>query len=355
MSFNYYIYNNSSENFTNGKKYKRCNHKKVSGLLNNIFNTNNITKTENDNWDLYIPCGYNLVEQELKQLIPQNSNQLVFGISGCDRIVSKNGIWFLLQNKYGREIAKNIMPETFILSSKNDMDLFRKKFNKNKKYILKKNIQRKKGLKISHNYNEIINSKNEGYKIVQEYKNDTFLIDETKMNLRVYVLLICQFGKIDTYIHRQGKCLYASKKYIDNNTDFDSLITDSYKLKEDSYDNKPESFEELKKYLINRKYNSNLLFKKIDVLIQKISLASENHLCQLDKLKNNKTFQLFGVDIIFDNNMNPMLLEFNKGPDMIPKNKKDANMKSKIELDMLQKVGLVEIKKLDYVNEFYLV
>ena len=51
--------------------------------------------------------------------------------------------------------------------------------------------------------------------------------------------------------------------------------------------------------------------------------------------------------------MNPMLLEFNKGPDMIPKNKKDALMKSKIEIDMLDKVGLVEIKKLDYKNEFY--
>ena len=74
---------NKRENFE-GKKYKRCNHKKVSGLLNNIFKNNNITKTENNNWDLYIPCGYNLVEQELKQIIPQNSNQLVFGISAYE-------------------------------------------------------------------------------------------------------------------------------------------------------------------------------------------------------------------------------------------------------------------------------
>ena len=121
------------------------------------------------------------------------------------------------------------------------------------------------------------------------------------------------------------------------------------------YDNKPESFEDLKLYLNNNNYDSNLLFKRIDVLIQRIGLSAEGNLCQLDKLKNNKTFQLFGVDIIFDNNMYPMLLELNKGPDMVAKNDKDSDMKRKIEVDMFQKVGLIEVKKINYRNEFYLV
>ena len=345
---------NQKEDFSSGpKKYKRCNEKKISGILNNIFSDNNISKTYSEDWDVYIPCGYNMIEQELTKITPQNSNQLIFGVSGCDKIVSKNGIWNLLENKFGRKIASAIMPETFVLSNPQHMNLFNKKFNKKNTYILKKNIQRKKGLKLTNNLHEIQNSYKEGFKIVQEYKNNTFLIDDTKMNLRVYVLIICQYGNVDIYIHRQGKCLYAGKKYSKNNMDFDANITDSYKMPDDVYKNKPESFEDLKIYLTKNNYDANLLFKRIDILIQKIGLSTEGNLCQLNKLKNNKTFQLFGVDIIFNDKMYPMLLELNKGPDMIAKNDKDSDMKRKIEVDMFQKVGLVEVRKINYKNEFY--
>ena len=253
---------------------------------------------------------------------PQNSNQLIFGISGCDKIVSKNGIWHLLEQKFGRKNASIIMPETFILNKPEDIKILRKKFNNNT-YILKKNIQRKKGLKITNNLDEILKAHEYGFKVAQLFKKNTFMIDNTKMNLRVYVLIICQYGNVKIYIHKLGKCLYASKKYR-NNMDFDANITDSYKMDNNAYQNKPESFEELRAYLDKNGYNSNLLFKRIDLIVQKIGLASENNLCQLEKLKNNKTFQLFGVDFIFDNNMYPTLLELNKGPDMIAKNNKDS-------------------------------
>ena len=341
-----------TENFSSGKRYKRCNEKRVGGILKNIFVDNNILKTYDNNWDLYIPCGYNLVEQELLKITPQNSNQLIFGISGCDKIVSKNGIWNLLEQKFGRKNASIIMPETFILGKPSDMTLLKKKFNSNNNYILKKNIQRKQGLKITNNLNEILNAHKDGFKIAQLFKKNTFMIDDIKMNLRVYVLIVCQYGNVKIYVHKLGKCLYASKKYK-NDMDFDANITDSYKMDINTYQNKPESFEELRKYLDKNGYNGNLLFKRIDILVQKIGLASENNLCQLEKLKNNKTFQLFGVDFIFDKNMYPSLLELNKGPDMIAKNEKDSEMKKKIEIDMLQKVGLIEVRKIGYNNNFY--
>ena len=188
--------------------------KKIGGILNNIFTDNNISKTYNEDWDVYIPCGYNMVEQELTKIIPQNSNQLIFGVSGCDKIVSKNGLWILLENKFGRKMASTIMPETYVLSNPKHLQIFKNNFNSKNLYILKKNIQRKKGLKLTKNLEEILNSHKEGFKIVQEYKNNTFLIDNTKMNLRVYVLIICQYGNIKIYVHRQGKCLYAGKNIL---------------------------------------------------------------------------------------------------------------------------------------------
>ena len=125
------LYLKNTEHFSSSKKYKRCNEKKVNGILKNIFVDNNILKTYDNNWDLYIPCGYNLVERELMNVTPQNSNQLIFGISGCDKIVSKNGIWHLLEQKFGRKNASIIMPETFILNKPEDIKILRKKFNNN--------------------------------------------------------------------------------------------------------------------------------------------------------------------------------------------------------------------------------
>ena len=61
-----------------------------------------------------------------------SDNQIIFGISGCDKIVSKNNIWSLLENKYGREKASSIMPETYILNNKEHMNLFVIHYNLNK-------------------------------------------------------------------------------------------------------------------------------------------------------------------------------------------------------------------------------
>lgn len=343
---------NNLENFYNfNKKYKRCDQKKITGLLNSIFEENNIVKTKNNDWDIYVPCGYNLVEQELKNIYPISNKQIIFGISGCDKIVSKNNIWSLLENKYGRRYASLLMPETFIINRDNDMNIFSKKFNNKNIYILKKNIQRKRGLKISNNYQDIIQSIKDGYKVIQYFDQNTYMIDNHKMNLRVFILIVCQYGNIRTYIHKLGKCLYAPKKYNKNNKlEFESNVTNSYKM---NSQNLPVSFIDLKKHLKFNNYDYNKLFKNIDVLMQKIAIAYSNNLCKLDNIKNNLSFQLFGADIIFNKHMVPKLLEINKGPDMNPKDKIDANLKKKIEIDMLNIVKLININDPKYVNQFY--
>ena len=332
--------------------YKKCKEKKVRGILKEIFDNNNFTYDEN-NWELYMPCGYNFVETELKKIKPVNNNQKIFGISGCDAIVSKNSLWYLIEKKYKREIAKTLMPETFILDDQNNMEEFQEKYDANKYYILKKNIQRKQGLKISNNYYDIINSKNDGFKIVQEYKLDTFVINKRMMNLRIYMLITCKKNSISIYLHELGKCLYTSKDISNDMTDFDSHITNSYKLKGDLYKTNPKSLGELKKYLKRNKYNSDLLFNRINIKLTLIAKAIVNSLCKIVNIKNNMKFQLFGLDIIFNKNMEPFLLELNKGPDMIPKDLDDKILKTKVEIDMLQMINLLSVNDKVYKNGFY--
>lgn len=55
---------------------------------------------------------------------------------------------------------------------------------------------------------------------------------------------------------------------------------------------------------------------------------------------SNITFQLFGVDIGVNDNLSPMMMEINKGPDLGAKDDRDSELKHKVVRDMLKIVGV---------------
>ena len=351
VSYCIYYYNKKNEKIE-PFKYHKCNKYKVGKILGNVLEENNITRTENKDWDIYLPCGYNYVERELQQIKPDSNNQIIFGISGCDSIVSKNKLWELLKNYYGRDKAKMLMPETWILNDNQEMKLFIRDYNKKNMYILKKNVQRKEGLKLTKNLEEILNSKKENYKVVQKYHTKLFLINNRKVNLRIYLLIVCKKGKVTAYLHQYGKCIYTNKEYNDNLFDFESNIT-SYHLDMNVYKKNPFSLEELREFLKKNNKNPKILFDRINHLIYLTMDSVKDNLCNLQNIYNNKTFQLFGLDVIFDNNLNPYLLEMNKGPDMIPRSITDEKMKFKVKQDIFNILEVAKYKNYAESNGFY--
>ena len=348
----YCLYNIFKNRSVEPFKYHKCSKYKVGTILNNVLTTNNITKTDDQDWDIYLPCGYNYVERELTEIKPKSNNQIIFGISGCDSIVSKNSLWKLMKDYYGRDRAKMLMPETWILNDRNEMKLFIRDYNNKQMYILKKNVQRKEGLKLTKNLEEILNAKKENYKVVQKYHTNLFLINNRKVNLRIYLLIVCQKGVVNAYLHEYGKCIYTNKEYNDNLFDFESNIT-SYHLDMNVYKKNPFSLEELKEYLKHNNKNYNKLFEGINNVIYLTMLSVKDKLCNLKNIYNNKTFQLFGLDIIFDNDMNPYLLEMNKGPDMVPRSITDEKMKFKVEQDIFNILEVAKYKNYSENNGFY--
>jgi len=323
--------------------FTKCAKKKPGTILNGIFKDNNIIRDKDtDNWDLYIPCGYNHVEKELKTIEISNNNQKIFGINGCDAIVSKNKLWELIERKYGRNLARTLMPETFILHKSGDMTLFRKQYRDNNIYILKKNIQNKKGLKLTQDLNEIELARHDKYRVVQNYVKNVFLINKRKINLRIYLLLVCHNNKTSAYLYKEGKCIYTNKDYNpDNIMDKESNIT-SINLNLDIYNDNPFSFRELNIYLYSRDYDGDLLFDRIRSMILKVYNAVKGDICNLEHLKKNVSFQLFGLDVIFDKKLHPYILEINKGPEMKPKDNRDRLMKTKLNKDMLTIVNVIK-------------
>jgi hypothetical protein len=52
-------------------------------------------------------------------------------------------------------------------------------------------------------------------------------------------------------------------------------------------------------------------------------------------------FQLYGVDVAINNQLNPLVMEINKGPDLSAKDQRDKNLKLNLSTDILKSVGLI--------------
>ena len=321
--------------------YTKCSMYPVRGIVRDIFHENDMQHTKADDWDLFCPCTYTHAERELRDLQCRTSKQKIYAIDGCDKIVAKNMLWQLLEDAYGRRVASTIMPTTYIQKNDQHMRLFLQDYQKNTPYILKKNVQRKEGLLLTSNLDAILKSHIEGYKVIQKYMLNVHLVKKRKLNLRLYVLIVCNpFGKKRAYLHRDGKCQYTNKKYDANATDLQHQIT-SLELSPDIYQHLPLNFAELRRHWHREGIVFDTVFASIVAKLQNVARATLPHVCVNRHLRKNTRFQLFGVDMILTDTLEPYVLEFNKGPEMQPTNARDRQLKRVVLEDTFAMVGLI--------------
>jgi hypothetical protein len=330
--------------------FYRCDKYIFNDTYNKTFKNLDMHETndKNEPWDFYYPCGYTNLELELRKMKKLPENKKIFGIGGSDLIAAKDYLWYMVVDYYGREEASKLMPETFLLNYKKDLDLFTTNYNPNNFYILKKNLQRKEGILLTKSLDEINKSIEDKFTVVQKYIN-SYLIKNRKINLRLYIIILCKNNEKQVFLNEKGKCIYTNKDYNMDTYDKEVHIT-SYNLNQDVYDGRPLLFEELKEYLGEEIYNR--IFEKIVEKIRKILYASLKKLCTIKNIKKNYKFQLFGVDVVFDTNYEPYVLEFNKGPDMNSKSSIDKKFKINLLQDIFYLLNISE--KPDYhKNSFF--
>jgi hypothetical protein len=327
--------------------YYKCSEKPNNPLLSGIFKDNKIN-LQKVGFDLYMPCGYNNIEKEMAENIFYG--KYIFGLKGCDRIVSKNSIWSILETNYGRQFASKIMPETFILNDEKQLRMAFYQINNKINLICKKNLQRKMGLKFARNKKELEECVKEDFKIAQRFMKNTMTIKGRKMNIRIYYIIKKKGDKLTFYLHKNGKILYTNKK-TGGEISFDTHIT-SYQMDSNIYinDGMPHSINDLRKFLGKEK--SNAIWAKIEEKMELLSRAIAPVF--YDEMHHNKVcFQLFGVDVIVEENGEPFILEINKGPDMIPKCDQDESLKRIIYEDTMRIGGVIGWKFRK--NGFYII
>lgn len=349
------FFRNTPEGFTN---YYRCEKRPLGGIYKEILNEEDVSLTHDlSEFGLYYPCGYNGVERELRNLdLGDRKGQNVFGICGSDTIASKSSLWKVVSGYYGREFASKLIPESWLLKNNVEFPLFEKKFDSDKVYILKKNVQRKKGIKLTSDLEEVKNANKDKYVMVQE-KRDSIIINKRRLNLRIYVFVVYKQGKKSVFIHDSAKVLYTSKD-VDENTDsnseeFETLITNSYVTDLEIYNKNPLTMNKLLDYLEeNRGVNSVKMRQKIYNLLKNVMIALLPKVCNCKNMRDQNMYQMFGADVLIDTDYNPYVLEFNKGPDMKHKDEADHKLKKKVIFDTFEKMGVIKGKDKAYKNGY---
>lgn len=330
----------------------------MNETLKKVLEDNNL-KHENNNingeWQLYFPCTYDNIDEEINNINLSNKNdKRFFIINNADFLIGKDYLWSHILQFHGLEKAKKLIPETYLLYINQDLERIKRDFDRNKLYILKKNIQRQEGLRITNSLEEIMMAKNEDYVIVQELLQDPYLIDGRKINMRFYILVICKDSNMDVYVFNNGFMYYTKEPFRKNCKDFGPNITTGY-VDRWVYDVNPLTHNDFKKYLDNQDRDlieaereiisenrkiSEIVFGRIYLMIREIFESFIGKVCG-GKLKDNVSFQLFGADVAINDQLYPKIMEINKGPDMSIKDERDGNVKYKCINDILQLVGVL--------------
>jgi hypothetical protein len=339
-----YLFIDRQENMVNIEKINRptkwgkdekCKYS-MTKVYMDVLKEYSIPETSND-WTIYFPCSYNNANNEINKIKLSTPDQRIFIVNNSDALASKSKLWINLVKKYGIDIAKNMAPNTYVLYDKADLERAKIEYTSNTLYILKKNVQRQEGLKITNDINEIINGYKNGYVVAQELLQDPYTIKGRKINMRFYVLLVCQYNEISLYVHNEGFMYYTKLPFEKNSLKSDVNITTGY-VERWIYQENPLSHTDFRNYLGN---DQEMVFRRIYELIKEIVIAMNNVICYESKLKNHVSFQLFGADIALNEKLYPKIMEFNVGPNLATHDPRDSEIKHMVVRDIFKTLELI--------------
>ena len=191
--------------------------------------------------------------------------------------------------------------------------------------------------------------------ILEKYIYNPHLLNRRKYDMRIYVL-VTGFRPLKIYIYDNGIIRFCSEKYT---TDAEKLNNNYIHITNYSVNKaldilrkgeKEIDFEikwsllALKGYFLEKKINFEPIWKRIkDIAIKTILSVFDLSAPALKsfKLTSCNLFELYGLDIILDNQLNPWLLECNINPSLNCDMDVDTKVKSKLITDILNIIGLI--------------
>lgn len=170
--------------------------------------------------------------------------------------------------------------------------------------------------------------------VAQEYI-DSYLIDETKFDLRVYAL-VSSVTPLQIYVYHDGIARFCSEKSTVNNI-FSQLTNTA--VNRNNPNAKIESITktifEVFQILEQKGVDTGLIWSKIENAVILTILPAINYMkfgvSQKGLSKGyNRCFQILGFDFILDNDLNPFILEVNYRPSLDTDTEAERKLKTKM-------------------------
>ncbi|XP_031446369.1 tubulin polyglutamylase TTLL4 [Phasianus colchicus] len=276
---------------------------------------------------------------------------------GSFQIGRKDRLWrnlLKMQTRCGKK-EFNFFPQSFILPQ--DIKLLRKAWEEGasrQKWIVKPPASaRGIGIQVIHKWSQLPKRRP---LLVQRYLHKPYLIDGRKFDLRIYVYVTC-YDPLRVYLFKDGLVRFASCKYSSSmkslSNKFVHLTNYSVNKKNTEYKSNLDetacqghkwALKALWNYLTQKGVNSEAIWEKIKDIVIKTIIASEPYVNSLVKMYVRRPYcchELFGFDIMLDENLKPWILEVNISPSLHSNSPLDVSIKGQMIRDLLNLAGFV--------------
>ncbi|KAL5272706.1 hypothetical protein ACHWQZ_G000784 [Mnemiopsis leidyi] len=250
----------------------------------------------------------------------------------------------------------DFLPVTYVLPS--EVNEFYSTFQRERGFWIAKPVasSRGRGISIISHPNQI---NLEEQVVVCKYISNPLLVDGFKFDLRIYVM-VTSFDPLRVYVFNEGLARFSTVRYdgspLNLNNMFMHLTNYSVNKKNagyvkcsdpdiEDYGNK-WSMSALLRYLKSEGYDTATMMMRVEDLIIKTLLSAEvpiANACRMFLPHRENCFELFGFDVIFDEDRKPWLLEVNLSPSLACESPLDLKIKSNLVSHMLTLAGVVAL------------
>ncbi|XP_064611162.1 probable tubulin polyglutamylase TTLL9 isoform X2 [Liolophura sinensis] len=192
-------------------------------------------------------------------------------------------------------------------------------------------------------YNPQIDPNKEGPEtyVVQRYIERPYLIGGRKFDIRVYVL-VQSYSPLKAWLYRSGFARFSNTRFSLNSIDDTYIHLTNVAVQKTAPDYDPEkgckwSAQQLRQYL--RAKHGLEAVKNCFRLMDEIFIMSLQSV-QRVMINDKHCFELYGYDILLDEDLKPWLIEINSSPSLTASSKDDYDLKFGLLNDVLNVLDL---------------